>query len=288
MINKAWSILHYHVLPPLFILFFTSAVQFLVYLGDPSYQLDFTIFTGNGYSWAAVTIFTTWAVLMLKIPAKSYYGPETADGTRPRYHDNGLLYYILTSLWYTILICLRPDVAGLVYDNLGQILGTLNISALVLCGLLLIKGRSNVRPSTPVVYQFYSGVEVHPQVFGIDIKQLTNCRIGMMLWQVLILTYLVVAVDRHGMVLSLEGMDWGFVVNVVLQTVYIFKFFWWETGYFTTLDITLDAAGYYICWGCLVWVPSFYAFSSFYFVHHLPNVSNSLNFFDGKPEILIF
>ncbi|KAL3319572.1 hypothetical protein Ciccas_001762 [Cichlidogyrus casuarinus] len=40
---------------------------------------------------------------------------------------------------------------------------------------------------------------------------------------------------------------------------YITKFFYWEAGYYRTLDIILDRAGYYICWGCLVFVPGLYA-----------------------------
>lgn len=50
----------------------------------------------------------------------------------------------------------------------------------------------------------------------------------------------------------------------------------WETGYWGTMDIMHDRAGYYICWGCLVWVPSVYTFpalfltevSSTSFMHH--------------------
>jgi 7-dehydrocholesterol reductase len=42
------------------------------------------------------------------------------------------------------------------------------------------------------------------------------------------------------------------------------QFFWWETGYFSTLDIMHDRAGYYICWGCLVWVPSVYVSSAYF------------------------
>jgi hypothetical protein len=33
------------------------------------------------------------------------------------------------------------------------------------------------------------------------------------------------------------------------------QFFMWEMGYMSTIDIMHDRAGYYICWGCLVWVP---------------------------------
>ena len=57
--------------------------------------------------------------------------------------------------------------------------------------------------------------------------------------------------------------------------MFVAKFFWWEAGYFSTLDIILDRAGYYICWGCLVWVPCLYTFSSYYMVAHPPVVSTT-------------
>jgi 7-dehydrocholesterol reductase len=57
-------------------------------------------------------------------------------------------------------------------------------------------------------------------------------------------------------------------VSFILQSLYIAKFFFWETGYFNTLDITLDRAGYYICWGCIVFVPAFYTFASYYLANN--------------------
>jgi 7-dehydrocholesterol reductase len=63
------------------------------------------------------------------------------------------------------------------------------------------------------------------------------------------------------------------LVSVLLQSIYLAKFYWWEAGYFWTLDIIYDRAGYYLCWGCLVWVPIFYAFPSYYFVAHPPQLS---------------
>ena len=60
----------------------------------------------------------------------------------------------------------------------------------------------------------------------------------------------------------------GFVdsvwVSSTLQLVYISKFFWWEAGYMRTIDIMLDRAGYYLCWGCLCWIPGVYASVSLY------------------------
>jgi hypothetical protein len=69
---------------------------------------------------------------------------------------------------------------------------------------------------------------------------------------------------------EVRGFDAGHLASTLLQTIYLFKFYHWETGYFNTLDITLDRAGYYICWGCLVWVPTFYTYSSYFFVYHVP------------------
>ena len=46
----------------------------------------------------------------------------------------------------------------------------------------------------------------------------------------------------------------GPYVTAFLTNIYLAKFFAWETGYFNTLDITLDRGGFYLCWGCLCWV----------------------------------
>ncbi|CAG2066545.1 unnamed protein product [Timema podura] len=100
-----------------------------------------------------------------------------------------------------------------------------------------------------------------------DVKQLTNCRVGLMAWQLLIIAFYIAGVERH-------GFNIAALVNLLLQSMYLAKFFWWEYGYFNTLDIILDRAGYYICWGCLVWVPCLYTFSSYYLVAHPPQISN--------------
>jgi 7-dehydrocholesterol reductase len=61
-------------------------------------------------------------------------------------------------------------------------------------------------------------------------------------------------------------------VCVALMCVYNFKFFVWETGYFNSMDIQHDRAGYYICWGCLVWVPAVYASPALYIASVQPPV----------------
>jgi 7-dehydrocholesterol reductase len=38
------------------------------------------------------------------------------------------------------------------------------------------------------------------------------------------------------------------------------------------MDIQHDRAGYYLCWGCLVWVPAVYTSHSFYLAQHAPEL----------------
>ena len=83
-----------------------------------------------------------------------------------------------------------------------------------------------------------------------DIKQWTNCRVGMMGWALLHVVFCVAGIRLHGF----TDASMGQAVNATLINIYLLKFFYWETGYFNTLDITLDRAGYYLCWGCLCWV----------------------------------
>ncbi len=59
-------------------------------------------------------------------------------------------------------------------------------------------------------------------------------------------------------------------ISAAITVVYLFKFFWWESGYFTSLDIMHDRFGYYICWGVMAWVPAVYALTAQYLVQR-PN-----------------
>ncbi|MPC40343.1 7-dehydrocholesterol reductase [Portunus trituberculatus] len=154
---------------------------------------------------------------------------------------------------------------------LGSIIVTCNLLALLLCVFLLVKGKTwpdsaEVMEPKPLLYEFYRGMELHPRILGVDVKQLTNCRFGLLAWELLVVNFFLAGWEKHGFSLA-------HLVSAALQTVYLAKFYWWETGYFNTLDIILDRAGYYICWGCLAFVPSLYTFASYYLVANPPVMS---------------
>lgn len=84
----------------------------------------------------------------------------------------------------------------------------------------------------------------------------------MMFWQVALIFYAAKQYELYGFISS------SMLVSVLLQSVYIFKFFLWETGYFCSMDIQHDRAGYYLCWGCMCWLPCFYTIHTFFLVEH--------------------
>lgn len=67
-----------------------------------------------------------------------------------------------------------------------------------------------------IVFDFYSGVELHPHIFGVDVKQLTNCRIGMMGWQIFLCAFYMACVERH-------GFSTPALIHLLLQVKYFLK-----------------------------------------------------------------
>jgi len=117
------------------------------------------------------------------------------------------------------------------------------------------------------LWTFFWGTELHPQIGSFNIKQFSNCRFGMMSWSVIITCFLVKQYELLGYVNN------SMVVSFCIQQLYILKFFYWEDGYFNTLDIMYDRLGFYIYWGVTCWIPGVYALVSQYLVKHSIDLS---------------
>ncbi len=225
----------------------------------------------------AVTIIALFSafqlVLMLVLPGKTFLGPVTPAGNRPEYKLNGVAAFILTHIvFYVTSVQLKLFPASIVYDHLGELLITLNLFALAFCLFLYFKGMhfpsstDSGKNGNPI-FDYYWGTELHPRLFGVSLKQLCNCRISMTGWTVMVMSYAFKQQAIYGVISN------GMIVAVALQMVYIFKFFWWESGYFTSLDIMHDRFGYYIAWGVLCWVPCVYTLSTAFLVTHPSDMS---------------
>jgi 7-dehydrocholesterol reductase len=208
------------------------------------------------------------AVLLVVLPGKTHLGPVTPAGNRPRYKLNGIAAYVATHvILYVAAYHLHWFSPSIVYDNFGSILTTLTLFALAFCLFLYFKGSffpssTDAGRSGNFIWDYYWGVELHPSVLGYSLKQYTNCRVGMMGWSVAILAFLA---KQHEATGHVSTSMW---VSAAIQVAYIVKFFYWESGYFGSLDIMHDRFGYYICWGVLCWIPGVYTLVSFYLVTH--------------------
>ena len=227
-------------------------------------------FFGSPLAWKLIGSFAIFQLLLMKyLPGKVFKGPITPAGNIPVYNANGPAAYALT----LFLFCFLSFQMGffsptILYDHFPEILGALNLFSFCFCIFLTIKG--SLAPCTKdsgasgnPIFDFYWGTELYPRVFGWDVKQFTNCRFGMMSWALFIISF---GAKQQ----ELYGLSDSMAVSLFLQLLYITKFFFWETGYLRSLDIMHDRAGYYICWGCLVWVPGIYTSPALYLVNH-PN-----------------
>lgn len=190
-------------------------------------------------------------------------------GNRPTYKLNGVVAFIVTQLAVFGLWKLGGEnFLAYVYDVYGEMLAFLTYSAPFVTGLLYLKGlliptnTDSGKSGNGVIWDLWQGTELHPEIFGISLKQWVNCRFAMMGWSVVVVAFAAKQREVYGKV---SNSMW---VSMILQLVYCGKFFYWESGYFNSIDIIHDRFGYYICWGCLAFLPSVYTLTSLYLVTH--------------------
>lgn len=245
---------------------------------------------GSQTAWLILAVYAVFQLVLMRIlPGKEFKGPVTPHGYTPIYKANGVPAYFITMFTFCIasfyLDIFSPTI---IYDNFGELLGALNFFSLIFCLLLMLKGKfypssKDSDSSGNLVFDYYWGVELYPRILGWDIKMFTNCRFAMMAWPLILLSF---AAKQS----QLYGISDSMVVSVALQIIYVTKFFFWETGYLGSLDIMHDKAGFYICWGILVWLPGIYTSPTLYLVNHpydLGPVWSAIIFGLGTASILV-
>jgi len=225
------------------------------------------------FVWRMVAIFMITQFLIIKlVPGKPYRGPVTPAGNVPIYTANGFQAFSLTLLLFNLGVFLGLYNGGILYDHIGDILSSMNVLALVLCVFLYFKGLyfpSSTDQGTTGnrIFDFYWGTELHPQIFGVHLKQYVNSRCGMMFWALFVISCAYKQFETHG------HLSYGTLTSTALQVIYMGKFFWWESGYFTSMDVAHDRTGFYLTWGCLVFLPCVHTLQSMYLATHPDSMS---------------
>jgi 7-dehydrocholesterol reductase len=233
-------------------------------------------------AWKIIGVFMASQLAFMKLlPGARFEGPVTEHGNVPVYKVNGLKSFLATQGLFCLGVAMGWWNGGIFYDHYEKLIGCMNVFALGFCGLLSLKGlyfpsSTDAGSTGPglggMIQNYYWGTELYPRILGWDVKVFTNCRFGMMIWPLLCVSYAFAQHERGGVSDSM-------LVSVGIQLVYVAKFFWWESGYWCSVDIHLDRAGFYICWGCLVWVPSLYTSHTLYLVQHPYNFGTPMALF---------
>lgn len=225
-------------------------------------------FWGSAIAWKLILVFVVFELALMRLlPGKIFHGPISPKGNVPVYKDNGLVAFIVTMATFCITsFGFNLFSASILYDNLGALLGALNILSLIFCVFLYLKGRffpssTDSGITNNILFDYYWGTELYPRVLGWHIKKFITCRFGMMSWGLFLISYCAKQME-------LGGLSNSMLISVFLQFVYLSKFYVWEKGYLRSLDMMHDRAGFYICWGCMVWVPCVYTSPSMYLVLH--------------------
>ncbi|MES2503392.1 MAG: 7-dehydrocholesterol reductase [Myxococcota bacterium] len=226
-------------------------------------------FFGSSMAWSILGIYAVVQIIFMRVlPGRTVSGPMTPTGHVPVYKANGVAAFVCTyGLFIAGSLCGLYSLA-ILYDNFGGLLGALNLFSLVFCLFLCLKGlyfpsTADSGSSGYPVLDYFWGTELYPRLFGVDVKMFTNCRFGMMSWGLLVISF---AAKQH----EVYGLSDSMLVSAILQLAYVVRFFTGEAYYLRTTDIMHDRAGYYLCWGCLVWVPAVYTSPALFLVNH-PN-----------------
>lgn len=205
------------------------------------------------------SVYVIFGYLFLQICFLHIPGPVSGEKI-PVYRLNGISSFILSSI---AILFLWSDLKW-VYLHFADLIMTLEWLAWILCICLYIKGHYFPSYGSPrcitsnIFKDFVVGVEQYPSIGSCQLKQLFNCRFGMMGWSSIVICCLSYQYYTYGFISN------SLLISSILQLAYIAKFFWWENGYFNTLDIAYDYFGFYIAWGVTYCVPGFYTYSSIY------------------------
>ena len=223
-------------------------------------------------------VIALYGFLSIAFCKEKFIGIKNIDNVQPEYANNGFDFWKTTVIFTSVLSYIFRSIPIVFTQNFVPFIITCHIIGLALVFYLYHRSKHNYfdkniddEKEISSIFRFFRGLEIHPKLFNIDVKQWTNCRFGMITWQITILLFMYYYFYEI-------GFNSAILVNVLLQTIYIGKFFYWETGYFNTLDIILDRGGFYICWGCICFVPAFYTFTTYYLINNHPTISHLSSF----------
>ncbi|XP_076837019.1 delta(14)-sterol reductase LBR isoform X2 [Brachyhypopomus gauderio] len=239
------------------------------------------------WDWTAATIVLVFTV----IQAILYYLPmgHVAEGKMGchgkylKYNLNGLHAFVLCAvllvgLWYCGVV------TGSVVTSrvLQLVIAGLAMSALLSLWLYFRQSHAHCSQhsnggNTGFLQEFALGKETDPRVGKIDVKQFAMVRIGFIGWAMMDLSYVLTALERGSLSLSL-------LLVATFQFIYILDFLIDEDSILTTKEFTEESIGFLMILGEYIWIPIFSGLP-IYFLLHRPN---HIHFLYTIPLLLLY
>ncbi len=186
------------------------------------------------------------------------------------FQANAQIYHYTTLALLIFTLYLEPDFAIEIFENMGAIMASLNITAFILslyltCGLQ--DENFEIPKNTGHLYNLVHGTQLYPYIMGISVKQIIVSRLGVTMCQMLNIVNLIAGIRLHG-----NTVDYGHLAHVLLQGIYFLKSCHLERVLVNFIDFTHDKVGLMLCWGCLVGIPAVQGFTAYLLVEHGTNV----------------
>ncbi|KAG0646757.1 7-dehydrocholesterol reductase [Hyphodiscus hymeniophilus] len=211
------------------------------------------------------------------LPGTWSIGQLTPAGHLLEYRTNGFFAWAFTHLLFGASVlqgCIDP---AIIARNWEPLLATANICGLAVSLFVFIKAHlfptheGDRKFSGSMWYDLYMGIEFNPRLGRyFDFKLFCNGRMGMLLWTLMPsdLSFVAYQYQLHGFITK------SIVIATIFHTVYTVDFFINEDWYLRTIDICHDHFGFYLAWGCIVWLPSIYTLQTQYLAYNPVHLSN--------------
>ncbi|MBW2499913.1 MAG: hypothetical protein JRF61_21725 [Deltaproteobacteria bacterium] len=220
-------------------------------------------------SLTTIALYLFWvgfqAALFHWLPGREVEGTPLRDGRRLVYRLNGLLALFVTVLVAALGVLMGVVPAGLLYDQLGAMVSTVNLIVLVGCiGLMIVARRQASAEELRLNWleAYTLGGCLNPRLGRFDLKFFCESRPSMILWVLMDLSFAAKQFELHGTVSN------AMVLVCFFQILYVADYFYFEDAILTTWDIKHENFGFILAWGCLAWIPFAYALQPLYLVQH--------------------
>lgn len=217
--------------------------------------------TGASLLGAAVMFAAFVAALFvgsILVPGRRLKGPDL-DGESIAYRVNGLALLLLTALAAGIAQISGAFSLSSLYTHFFSLLIVANVFAFGFSGWLYWRGARKQAGSPRFRQGYFSGVELNPALFGVDLKMFSY-RPSLIGLALLNTSFAVVQFETYG------HLTLAMSLYQALVWVYVLNYFQFEGGMVHTWDIISERFGWMLVWGDYVLVPFFYCIVGWWLV----------------------